>query len=96
MNAKNSLKSSKINMEEIDYFGGCPECGKNNGCLNVGRSHWFICHDHKKRWFIGSNLFSGWKEETPEEWLRNEKILLTYEEVEPLLNPKYLADANAT
>ena len=87
------MKSSKINMEEMDYFGGCPECGKNDGCLNIGRSHWFICHEHKKRWPVGSNLFSGWKEETQEEWLRNEKLLLTYEEVEPLLNPKYLTDA---
>ena len=22
------------------YFGVCPECHKNDGCINVGRSHW--------------------------------------------------------
>jgi RecA-family ATPase len=25
------------------------------------RSHWFVCHEHKVKWCVGSNLFSGWR-----------------------------------
>jgi hypothetical protein len=49
------------------HFGACPQCGNNDGFYNAGRSHWFVCHEHRTRWWVGSNLFSGWKEETEEE-----------------------------
>jgi hypothetical protein len=67
-----------------DYFGGCPVCGKTDGCLNFGRDHWYVCHAHKKRWLIGSNLFSGWKKETEAKWAANAALLEGYDEVEPL------------
>ena len=68
-----------------NYFGGCPECGKTNGFLNVGGDHWFVCHAHKKRWSPGSNLFSCWKEETEAAWAANAALLKGYEETEPLM-----------
>ena len=50
-----------------DHFGTCPDCGKTDGYINIGRSHWFYCAEHKTRWIAGSNLFSSWLEETREE-----------------------------
>lgn len=47
-----------------DPFGGCPQCGGHDGVFNAGRGHWFVCHEHRTRWFVGSNLFSSWKLET--------------------------------
>src|SRR5262245_42500917 len=44
-----------------DYFGVCPVCRTSDGYLNVGRDHWFVCHEHGQRWCAGSNLFSSWK-----------------------------------
>jgi hypothetical protein len=53
--------------EVSDYFGSCPVCHKNDGYLNVGRTHWFYCKEHKKRWCAGSNLFSSWHDQTEEQ-----------------------------
>ena len=72
-----------------DYYGVCPECGKNDGCLNVGRAHWYVCHEHKTKWFVGSNLFASWRHESEEQWKLNDLLLSNYREVEPLMNPKY-------
>ncbi len=59
-------------------FGGCPGCGNHDGYLNVGPDHWFVCHRHKTRWRAGSNLFSGWRDENEETWLRNRFQLAQY------------------
>jgi hypothetical protein len=72
-----------------NYFGGCPECGKTDGHLNVGRDHWFVCHAHKKCWSPGSNLFSSWKDETEAEWKANFALLNGYDEVAPLLEGRW-------
>src|SRR5215472_2080732 len=70
-----------------EYFGGCPECGKTDGYLNVGRDHWFFCKEHKTRWCAGANLFSGWRDETDDEqqkaWDKAE--MDSFREVEPVL-----------
>jgi hypothetical protein len=42
-------------------FGGCPTCHETDGFLNIGRDHWFVCHRHRVKWHVGSNLFSGWR-----------------------------------
>ena len=78
-----------------DYFGGCPECGKQDGCLNVGREHWFVCHEHKKRWSPGSNIFSGWREETEAKWAANFAVLKGYDETEPLMVGRWPRDPEA-
>jgi hypothetical protein len=49
------------------YFGWCPHCRNNDGYVNAGSNHWFVCNEHKTRWCTGSNLFSSWKEETAEQ-----------------------------
>ena len=67
-----------------EYFGGCPECGKSNGYLNVGRNHWAVCDTHKTTWPIGANLFSSWHDETEADWERNEARLAGYSVVKPI------------
>ena len=32
------------------YNGGCPECGKQDRILNIGRDHWGVCVSHKNKW----------------------------------------------
>jgi len=29
--------------QSIEAFGGCPRCGGNDGFLNLGSDHWFVC-----------------------------------------------------
>jgi hypothetical protein len=49
-----------------DCFGLCPTCHKTDGFFNNGPDHHFYCETHQTRWYVGSNLFSSWREETPE------------------------------
>jgi hypothetical protein len=51
----------------IALFGGCPQCGGTDGIVNIGRSHWLHCSEHKVKWWVGSNLFDSWRHETEEE-----------------------------
>ena len=71
-----------------EYFGGCPHCGQNDGFMNIGREHWFVCNKHKAKWHIGSNLFSGWEDEDEAVWTRNEYRLENFMEVEPIYQPR--------
>jgi hypothetical protein len=49
------------------HFGVCPHCHKTDGYINVGRTHLFVCREHKLKWCVGSNLFSSWRYQTKEE-----------------------------
>ncbi|NQU22446.1 MAG: hypothetical protein HQ567_14310 [Candidatus Nealsonbacteria bacterium] len=73
-----------LNEENEMYFGDCPICKSNDGYLNVGPTHWFVCHAHKKRWRAGSGLFSAWKHEDESVWQENAEQIKDYEEVEPV------------
>ena len=65
-------------------FGGCPHCGQNDGYLNDGRDHWFRCDRHKVKWWVGSNLFSSWRDEDEETWRLNRFRLAEYMTVSPI------------
>jgi len=65
-------------------FGDCPQCGRNDGYLNDGRDHWFICHAHKVKWYTGTNLFSSWTLETEETRNKNMALLAGYTEVDSI------------
>jgi len=68
------------------HCGGCPVCCKNDGYLNLGAEHWFICRDHKTKWLIGENLFESWMTQTVAQHM-SAKILLTgYREVQPSID----------
>ena len=66
------------------YFGGCPECGGNDGFVNIGKLHYFVCDTHKTKWWVGSNLFSCWRRQDEEIWEQNFAMLAEYREVEAL------------
>jgi CheY-like chemotaxis protein len=65
-------------------FGSCPVCGRTDGYLNISCNHWFVCHEHKTKWFVGSSLFSDWQFETEIDWLGNAVLLGRYKDVEPI------------
>ncbi|HWX37213.1 MAG TPA: hypothetical protein VNZ53_58590 [Steroidobacteraceae bacterium] len=67
-----------------DYFGGCPTCRRTNGLINERADHWFVCDTHKAKWYVGSNFFSNWREQTEEERFENRDKLAGYREVEPI------------
>jgi len=68
----------------IEHFGVCPQCLKTDGCYHVGRSEWFVCHEHRAKWKVGENLFSSWREMTDEQFQANAEMLAGYYEVEPI------------
>ncbi len=73
------------NMIRVDaYSGGCPSCGGQDAHLNVGYNHTAVCHQHKVRWYLGSNLFSDWKSEDKSVWEKNVEILAEYKSVGPI------------
>jgi hypothetical protein len=65
----------------VSYFGGCPTCGRNDGLYNVYKQHWFVCHTHKVRWTIGSNLFSSWRDETEDEQRGRWAVVEDYQDI---------------
>jgi hypothetical protein len=75
--------------EGENYFGTCPHCHRSNGFINIGRSHWFFCDEHKVKWCVGSNLFSSWRSETEAEQraIYDAKDFGNYEDVMPSHRP---------
>lgn len=74
-------------------FGECPICHGNDGCRSIGADHWYFCDTHRTKWCIGSNLFSGWKSQTEEEFRQNAAHLVGYRAVKPslLTSPEQVA-----
>jgi hypothetical protein len=65
------------------YFGWCPECGSHDGYCNIGRDHWVFCDAHRTKWWVGSNLFSAWRDDDEATWERNAEHLAAYRVVDP-------------
>jgi hypothetical protein len=63
--------------------GVCPTCKRDGLMLNVHKTHWLVCRQHKVKWCVGSNLYSNWQHETEEDWQRNTHELEGYAEVKP-------------
>lgn len=80
----------------IECFGGCPYCGGYDRILNIERVHWMMCRTHQVKWDIGSNLFSGWRGETEEQWIRNTYELAGYREVESVFPSEFPDPVNGT
>lgn len=68
---------------DVDMLGGCPYCHRYSGMLNIGSEHWLYCERHQVKWRIGSDLFSGWRDEPGSQWRRNAYKLAPYRVVEP-------------
>lgn len=81
------------------YWGRCPECSETdptNEYVNIERAHWMTCKLHRTRWFIGSNMFSGWRHETEATWRRNWERIGGYREIsmhELLVSTANVSDA---
>jgi len=65
-------------------FGWCPRCRNNDGYVSVYQDQWCVCHRHRAKWRIGSNLFSSWRDLSGTEHLQNAYRLATYAEVAPV------------
>jgi hypothetical protein len=81
-----------------DTFGVCPICHKYDGHANAGRSHRYYCKEHKTSWCIGSNLFSGWREQTEDEQRQiwDEIGLNNFKDVEPYFHPRSTSEIDST
>jgi hypothetical protein len=68
-----------------DHFGVCPHCRKNDGFINVGRAHLFMCHEHKVCWWVGENLFDSCKFQTKAEQraIYDQSGVASYQKVKP-------------
>ena len=69
-------------MAKNDYFGICPDCSEPGVFRNIGREHYSCCDAHRVFWYVGSNLFSSWRDQTEEQWAANRDLLSGYREVE--------------
>ena len=93
----NSPGPTETDAQEPDDFGVCPICHKSDGYLNIGRDHWVVCHEHRLRWCVGSNLFSSWRHEKEDDWDKNAERIKDYEVVESYSFPdKQWKDAQDT
>ena len=83
---RGGTRLAQIHLGEVaDHFGVCPICGRNDGFLNVGRAHWFVCHAHHVRWCVGENLFSCWRRQTPAARQLTWERIRDYREVIPIM-----------
>ena len=80
------FEKDKTRYQESRY-GNCPVCGYTDGYMNISCNHWFVCHKHKTKWFVGSNLFADWQSEREVDWLGNAVLLGQYRDVESIPPP---------
>ncbi|MEI6125315.1 MAG: hypothetical protein WCQ99_02070 [Pseudomonadota bacterium] len=81
-----------IQLEAPKHFGDCPKCKKNDGHLNVGREHWFVCKKHRVKWKAGHDMFPDWKKETVHTWKQNEALLEHFMKIEPFYAGKFIEE----
>ena len=65
------------------YFGSCPVCGQIDEYLNINGNHWCVCHQHRLKWFAGTNLLDDWQFETKSDGMKKPILLSQYRDVEP-------------
>lgn len=75
-----------MRLPTLSQFGACPVCHEARLFMNVHKSNYCLCEDHKVAWLFGWNLLSHWRHETQEEWDSNLKRLeAEFQRVEPAL-----------
>jgi hypothetical protein len=76
--------------EYLDHhFGVCPICHRSDGHVDVGRENWFVCHEHRVKWLVGMNLFSGWMYAPENELIAGAARIEGYREVGPIDPPRH-------
>jgi hypothetical protein len=82
---KRDGKQTKLNFKLVfddDHcWGHCRHREHRNYYLNLGRAHWMVCDECKIKWFIGENLFSFWRTQTEDVWMRNWEHIKAYRDV---------------
>jgi hypothetical protein len=76
------------------YFGVCPHCLHTDGYTNIGPNHLGVCDTHQVYWYIGSNLFSSWKDENEEIWAANRKHIENYGRVQAFYGPEISSESS--
>lgn len=74
--------------DDVDYFGGCPECHGSDSTLSPAGNHWGVCRRHFTKWSIGWNLFSGWRGQSEWDSFILSLYLSAYRKVEPYIAPQ--------
>ena len=67
----------------VHYEGCCPRCHSGGELVHVDREQFIVCRDHRLAWHIGSNLYSGWRNLTPEQQAENRRFLECCEIIDP-------------
>ena len=83
-------------MNDPATFGGCPNCGGNDGYFNIGRAHFFFCRPCRVMGPYGENLLSTWKQESEADWALNRSEFNAYEWAEPVFERAELEKIGAT
>lgn len=70
-------------------FGRCPRCHQTDG-YKLGRGlgfdakdFWFLCLEHRVKWWGGYRLFPAWQYMSEEHLLDNAHVLKGYRTVKP-------------
>jgi hypothetical protein len=63
--------------ENVEQWGGCPQCHENHGFYFFGKQQWFVCQRHRLSWKGDYGLNSSWEHMTAE-YLWTQKMLLEY------------------
>ncbi|WP_073167595.1 hypothetical protein [Desulfofundulus australicus] len=61
----------------------CPVCCyPGEGPINIEKANFFVCERCGVSWYVGWNLFSSWRKETPADWERNRFFLSRFKGIE--------------
>ena len=74
-------------MSSRTSFPVAPSAEKNHGALGMGMGFWFVCHDHKLKWWAGWATVNGSLKWPQRAYWRNEAILSDFEHVGPEPGP---------
>jgi hypothetical protein len=75
-----------------NYFGGCPTCGGNDGCVNADGRLVSYCMAHKVSWGIGEDQFISRLSKTDAEKRERHKFIEDYMGVQPVPEGTWPAD----
>lgn len=72
-----------VSLADEGRWGLCPICHRVDEFANHGEHHWQACSEHKSAWYIGSNLFSCWRDDPDGTDEKFNSRFLGYEVVQP-------------
>jgi hypothetical protein len=67
-----------------NYFGGCPTCGGNDGCVDADGRLVSYCKEHKVSWEIGGDEFVSRLSKTDPEKRERYQFIEDYKNVQPV------------